>query len=160
MDIFSRFDVVAVNVYPTFNKTGSYIPLKRMEMVKTTFHDTTGRPLYISEFGVSAEDADDYTTEPYLFVARWRTKVVEHQYQRGWAYKNFVSTWANLPYVIGANWFRWANSYGDLSGNDVRNSGLVDDKNQYYVDLTDNVRSVNQQVNAIKRSGSFTLTDI
>ncbi|MCP4711599.1 MAG: hypothetical protein GY869_23520 [Planctomycetes bacterium] len=160
MDIFSRFDVIAINWYPNYNQTSTYHPREWMEIAKATFHDTTGRPLYIAEFGVAAEDADDYSLTPYLTVARWRHKTVEHQYQRGWAYHNLVSTWANLPYIIGANWFKWPNGYGDPPGSDPRNSGLVDDNDQYYVHLTDNMRSINKQIGSISRSGDFSLDSI
>jgi len=160
MDIFSRFDVIAVNWYPSNRQGTTHYSREWMEIVKNTFHDTTGRPLFISEFGIAAEDADDYSNAPYLTVARWRKKTVTHEYQRGWTYVNWVSTWANLPYVIGAKWFIWANAYGDPNGTDVRNSGLVDDNDQYYVHLTDNIRSVNQQINVLSRSGSFSLQDI
>lgn len=160
MDIFSRFDAIAVNWYPDYNQSSTYHPREWMEIVKATFHDTTGRPLYIAEYGVAAEDADDYSAVPYLTVARWREKTVEHQYQRGWAYHNLVSTWANLPYVIGANWFKWPNGYGNPNGSDVRDSGLVDDNDNYYVHLTDNIRSVNKQINSISRSGTFSLDNI
>jgi len=160
MDIFSRFDVIAVNWYPTNRQGTTHYSREWMEIVKNTFHDTTGRPLFISEFGIAAEDADDYSNVPYLTVARWRKKTVTHEYQRGWTYVNWVSTWANLPYVIGAKWFIWANAYGDSNGSDVRNSGLVDDSDQYYVHLTDNMRSVNQQISILSRSGTFSLQDI
>lgn len=160
MDVFNRFDAIAVNLYPTFNQTGTYLPYELMQIVKSTFHDTTGLPLYISEFGVASEDGDNYDTQPYLTVERWRIKTVPFEYQRGWAYRNLVSTWANLPWVIGANWFSWFNGYGIPFGSDVRNSGLVDDYNNYYPHLTNEVRSVNDSVNHILRSPNFTLESI
>lgn len=160
MDIFSRFDVIAVNWYPSNRQGTTHYSREWMDIVKNTFHDTTGRPLFISEFGVAAEDADDYRNSPYLTVARWRKKTVTHEYQRGWTYTNLVSTWANLPYVVGARWFIWANAYGNSNGSDVRNSGIVNDNDQYYVHLADNIRSVNQQINNIDRSSNFLLENI
>lgn len=152
MDIFSRFDVIALNWYPDFNRSRTFQPRAWMEMVQATFFTPTQRPLYIAEFGLAAEDAA-------VPVMRWRPKTVAHQYQRGWAYANLVSTWANLPYVIGANWYQWANGYGD-AGDDPRNSGLVDDAGNFYVPLTDVMRSVNGQVNRLARSGAFSPDDI
>ncbi len=32
-----------------------------------------------SQIWLAAEDADDYSVTPYLTVARWRDKTVEHQ---------------------------------------------------------------------------------
>lgn len=160
MDIFSDFDVIAVNWYPSFNQSGTYHPLEWMQLVKETFHDPTGKPIFISEFGVAAEDGDDFSITPYLFVARWRDKTVPYQYQRGWMYANLLSTWANLPYVIGAQWYSWGNQYGDSPFDDVRNSGLVDDKNNYYFQLTDNVRSINKQLLSIERKDNFSLDQI
>ena len=155
-----RFDIIAVNWYPKNNHSTTYHTKGWAEIVKTTFHDTTGRPIYISEFGLAAEDADTYDTLPYLTVARWRKKTVEYQYQRGWAYQNFISTWANLPFIVGANWYKWANGYASKSKIDARNSGIVDDTDTYYAHLSDNIRSINAQLNTISRSGNFTLDDI
>jgi len=160
MDIFSRFDAIAVNLYPTFNQTGTYLPHEIMGIVKSTFHDTTGLPIYVAEFGVASEDSDNYDVQPYLTIQRWRKKSVSYEYQRGWAYRNLISTWANLPWVVGANWFSWFNQYGNPPGSDVRNSGLVDDNNNYYTQLTNQVRSVNESVTHIFRSPGFSLEDI
>jgi len=160
MDIFRRYDVIAVNLYPTYNQTGTYLPYELMKIIKTTFHDSTGLPLYVAEFGVASEDADNYDTEPYLTLERWRKKSVQFEYQRGWAYRNLISSWANLPWVIGANWFSWFNEYGNPPGSDVRNSGLVDDYNNYYPQLANEIRSVNDRVNNVYRSPDFTLENI
>jgi hypothetical protein len=160
MDLFSRFDAIAVNLYPTVNQNGTYLPYDLMNIVKSTFHDTTGLPIYIGEFGVASEDGDNYDLQPYLTMERWRVKSVPFQYQRGWMYRNLVSTWANLPWVIGANWFSWFNGYGIPHGSDVRNSGLVDDNNNYYPHLANEVRSVNDSINQILRSPNFTLESI
>lgn len=160
MDIFSRFDVIAVNLYPADDQQATFNSRDLLERVKATFHDTTGKPLFIAEFGLAAEDADDFQADPPLIVSRWRDKTVEHQYQRGWGYNNLVATWANLPYVIGARWYKWANGYGSSSHIDPRNSGVVADNDAYYTPLTDNMRSLNGQIDAISRSGDFTLDDI
>ena len=159
MDIFSRFDVIAVNWYPAGHQQATFLSRETIEQVKAAFHDTTSRPLFIAEFGLAAEDADDYSSDPPLIVSRWREKTVEHQYQRGWAYRNLMATWANLPYVIGARWYKWSNGYG-TNQPDPRNSGVVNDNDRYYAPLTDNVRSLNQQINNIERAGSFSLDDI
>jgi hypothetical protein len=159
MDIFGRFDAIGVNLYPNYNNSGTYHPRELLEFVKRYFYDTTGKPLYVAEFGIAAEDADDVVNPPYLIVQRWRPKTVERQDQRGWGYQNLISTWANLPYMIGADWFMWSNGYGE-NGSDPRNSGIVDDRDRYYVPLADNIRSVNARVNRIRRSGSFTLEAI
>ena len=50
--------------------------------------------------------------------------------------------------------------YGNPPGSDVRNSGLVDDNNNYYTQLTNQVRSVNESVTHIFRSPGFSLEDI
>ncbi|WP_339134452.1 MAG: hypothetical protein WGN25_15405 [Candidatus Electrothrix sp. GW3-4] len=159
MDIFNRFDIIAINLYPP-NQSGMYIPREWINILKTTFYTPTAVPIYIAEFGVAGEDADNFTEVPYLMVARWREMTVKTQYQRGWAYKNLVSTWVNLPYIIGANWFKWSNGYGSPKGVDVRNCGIVDDQDTYYRQFTDNIRSVNKQVTSVFRSGTFSVDDI
>jgi len=159
MHIFSRFDIIAVNWYPADTQSTTYPARQWIEIVKSTFHDTTGRPIYVSEFGLAAEDADDFSQPPGLFVARWREKTVEFQYQRGWAYHNFIATWVNLPFIVGANWYKWPNGYGDPQGNDPRNSGIVDDHDHYYNALTDNMRSINGQIQRVERS-SLTLDEV
>ena len=160
MDIFSRFDVIAVNLYPYFNQLSSFYPYWLLKKVKETFYDTTGRPLYISEFGLAAEQANSCKQTPCMTVARWRPNTVKYQFERGWAYHNIMATFANLPFIVGANWFKWANGYGVPPGSDIRNSGLVDDTNHYYADFTDMVRSTNRQISTINRSENFVLEDI
>ena len=159
MDIFNQFDIIAVNLYPP-NQSGTYIPQYWLNATKTILYDTTTTPIYIAEFGVAGEDADNFTHPPYLMVARWREMTVKTQYRRGWAYKNLISTWVNLPYVIGANWFKWSNGYGSPEGTDVRNSGIVDDQDNYYTQFTNNIRSVNKQVGSASRTGIFSVDDI
>ena len=100
---------------------------------------------------MAAEDADHYETQPNLIVSRWREKTTQYQYQRGWAYQNWISTWANLDFIVGANWYKWSNGYGNTEDSDPRNSGIVDDENHYYTGLTDSMRSVNQQLQNIRR---------
>ena len=160
MDLFSRFDVIAVNLYPYFNSLASFYPHWLLKKIKKTFHDSTGKPLYISEFGLAAEDANSCALVPCMEVARWRPNTVRYQYERGWAYHNIMSTFSNLPYIIGANWFKWTNGYGTPPGSDTRNSGMVDDANRYYSDFTNMVRSTNRQISGMNRSESFSLEDI
>ena len=160
MDLFERFDVIAVNIYPVFNQLGAYYPFWLLSEIRSTFHDTTGRPLYIAEFGLAAEDANDCRQKPCMAVRRWRPNTVSFQHERGWTYNNIMATFANLPYVVGANWFKWANGYGIPQGSDIRNSGVVDDFDHYYSDFTDNVRSTNHQIDVMKRSNQFSLQDI
>jgi len=160
MDLFSRFDVISVNLYPDYNQGRTYYPKALLKQLQSTFYEPTGRPIYISEFGIAAEDADNCNEHPCLRVERWRNRTVADQKQRGIGYKNIVSTLANLPYIVGANWFKWSNGYGTPIGSDIRNSGLVDDNDQYYKHFTDSVRKVNDKLQNIYRQETFNLTDI
>ncbi|MGL1931974.1 MAG: hypothetical protein OCC45_09455 [Desulfotalea sp.] len=160
MDLFEDFDVIAVNLYPNYNQLAVYYPYPYLKKIEDTFYKSTNKPLYISEFGLAAEDANSCVKKPCMGVRRWRPNTVQNQYQRGWGYANIVSTFANLPYVIGANWFKWTDGYGKPLGSDVRNSGLVKDDDTFYSPMTDMVRSVNSEMQKIDRKSSFVLEDI
>ena len=153
IDIFSAFDLIAVNAYPTFREAADHYPRSQLEAMRRTFHDTTGRPVIISEFGVAARDAG-------IPVQRWFDRTVNTQSERGEAYRNIATTLANLPWVVGHSWYRWCNAYGEEDAPDPRNSGLVNDQDRYYTNLTDVVREVNAALNAVRRASTFGPDDI
>ena len=153
MDLLSGFDVIAVNAYPSYLNASDHPPRSWLEAMKKTLHDTTGRPVLVSEFGIAARDSG-------VQVGRWHDRTVNTQDERGRGYRNLCATWGNLPWMVGHRWFKWANGYGVPEGSDPRNCGLVDDSDQYYSDLTNWIVRTNIELDRIRRRGSFTLDEI
>lgn len=151
-DILGAFDVIAINAYPVMLHSTDHHPRSHFDAMKALFHDTTGRPLFISEFGIAGLDSG-------VPVRRWDDRTAFTQSERGQGYHNLSATWGNCPWMVGQTWFKWANGYaGD--GSDPRNCGLVDDSDQYYDGLTSRMGATNVALNEIRRSGSFGSAEI
>lgn len=170
LDLFRAYDIIAVNISPHRTGSGDHYVEPSLSVLRDLFYAKTGRPILITEFSVGARDSG---INPML---RWRNRTLDTQAERGAFYKNAVSVFANLPFTVGASWYKWDNSYYRSGGKDhvcptsfqdssspdwdARNSGIVDDHDQPYPAFIDAVRSVNEQVRSIARSSSFSLDSI
>lgn len=170
MDLFSAYDIIAVNLSPHHSGSGDHYLRPSLEVLRDLFHARTSRPLLITEFSVGALDSG------ITPVLRWRHRTLNTQAERGGFYRNAVSVLANLPFTVGASWYKWDNSYYRSDGKDrecprsfldsddpawdARNSGIVDDADRPYEDLADAIREVNAQVRNLARSAQFGLDAI
>ena len=106
--------------------------------MKSTFYDTTNRPIIISEFGVAGEDSG-------IDVARWRPMTVKNQTLRGLSYKNLISSMFSMPWVVGLMVFKWENGYYTADGKpDPRNCGIVNDNNEFYEAYAKAIKETNE----------------
>lgn len=153
----ARFDIIAANLYPhpeNGEAVADYNGRKALEWT-TALNKYSGRPVLIGEFGTASREAG-------LLVRRWRPRTLDTDAQRGESYKKMIYTWYNLPFTVGAHWFRWDNGYGfgDNLMNDPRNCGLIDDHDQPYPDLLKAVREAHRAINDAGRRADFTLDDL
>jgi hypothetical protein len=170
LDLFKAYDIIAVNLSPHRTGSGDHYLQPNLAVLRDLFYAKTGRPVMITEFSVGALDSG---INPVL---RWRTRTLATQAERGAFYRNAVAVLANLPFTIGASWYKWDNSYYRANGKehacpsafddsdapdwDARNSGIVDDHDRPYPALRDAIRTTNDQVRQIERSAGFDLNAI
>ncbi|MGH7950555.1 MAG: GDSL-type esterase/lipase family protein [Limisphaerales bacterium] len=128
----SSVDVISMNLNAAWND-GSF-----PRFYLDTLHALTGKPVYVSEFYMSADqnrtgDKNDSSTFP----------VVATQKERAAGFYNTVEALARLPYVVGADWFQYYDepAHGRGDGEDY-NFGLVDIHDKPYEALTATARSL------------------
>ncbi|MFZ5829774.1 MAG: beta-galactosidase [Planctomycetota bacterium] len=151
-----KYDLVAANFYPKPMNNEDRVDYNARVALEwlTLYHEATGRPIIIGEFGVAARDSDVPS------VARWQSRTLDTQAQRGDAYKKMVYSYYNLPYIVGAHWFRWSNGYTEGGAPTPRNCGLVDDENRPYGEFIRYVEEANAAIGRAGRQASFGLDDL
>ncbi|MGA9450185.1 MAG: hypothetical protein WBW41_02445 [Verrucomicrobiia bacterium] len=122
----SSVDVVSMNLNAAWND-GTF-----PRFYLDTLHALTGKPVYISEFYMAAQqnrsgDKNDSSTFP----------VVTTQKERASGFRNTVEALLRTPYVVGADWFQYYDepTHGRDDGEDY-DFGLVDIHDQPYESLT------------------------
>ena len=126
-------DVVSMNLNAAWND-GTF-PRFYLE----TLHALTGRPIYISEFYMTAKrnrsgDKNDSSTFP----------VVATQSERAAGFRNTLEVLAQTPYVVGADWFQYYDepTHGRFDGENY-DFGLVDIHDRPYEHLTATAQALN-----------------
>ena len=73
-----------------------------------------------------------------------------------------IHTFYNLPFVVGAHWFKWSNGYGfgDNAGKDPRSCGLIDDWNLPYTGLVKAVIETHKAIAKAGRRKDFKIGDL
>ncbi|HEV2329983.1 MAG TPA: hypothetical protein VGY56_14475 [Verrucomicrobiae bacterium] len=104
-----------------------------------TLHALTGKPIYVSEFYMSAEqngtgDKNDSSSFP----------VVDTQDKRAAGFRNTLEALLRTPYVVGADWFQYYDepAHGRFDGENY-DFGLVDIHDQPYGPLTAAAQALN-----------------
>jgi hypothetical protein len=154
---FAKFDICAANLYPHPPDGGHVADCNTREQLAwiEALHRTTGRPVLIGEFGTAARDSG-------VAVARWAPRTLDTDAQRADSYRKMVRTWYRLPFTVGAHWFKWSNGYGygNNTGNDPRNCGLIDDWNRPYETLVEAMRQTHAETERAGRRADHTLDDL
>ncbi len=126
-------DVVSMNLNAAWND-GTF-----PRFYLDTLHALTGKPIIVSEFYMSAVqnrsgDKNDSSTFP----------VVATQKERAASFRNTLEALAQLPYVVGADWFQYYDepTHGRFDGENY-DFGLVDFHDQPYGPLTAAARGLN-----------------
>lgn len=114
-------------------------------------HEQSGQPLIISEYSFHALDGRSGNRNTFGFAAQ-----VLDQQARADGYRLFTTRLARVPYVIGAEWFQWADeppSGRSHDGEDV-NFGIVDVDDRPYEKLVEAIRKTTPQLNALHRASA------
>ncbi|MBL9167416.1 MAG: hypothetical protein JNN07_06710 [Verrucomicrobiales bacterium] len=120
-------DVVSSNLNAAWND-GTF-PRFQLE----TLRDITRKPILVSEFYMAARQNRSRNRNDHGIYP-----VVETQSERAAAAARTLNDLAQLPYVVGADWFQYADepSHGRADGENF-NFGLVDIHNRPYEELTE-----------------------
>lgn len=125
-------DIVTVNVY------GLWSPKTDIEK----FAETAGKPIMVTEFYAKGEDSGMLNDSG----AGW---TVATQKDRGAFYQNFTLDLLESKTSVGWTWFKYAdNDPRDMStdpSNRTSNKGILNDKYDLYVPLTDAMSQLNHQ---------------
>lgn len=126
-------DVVSMNLNAAWND-GTF-----PRFYLDTLHALTGKPIYVSEFYMTAEqngtgNKNDSSSFP----------VVATQAERADGFRNTLEALLRTPYVVGADWFQYSDepTHGRFDGEDY-DFGLVDIHDQPYPLLTAAAHSIN-----------------
>jgi hypothetical protein len=139
LDLYSRYDVVSVNLYPANQEVG----LSEAEQaIYRLAHEKSGRPILVGEWSIPAVDSGLYTG-PQLDWS-WN-EVLETQTQRARQAACVTRDFYDLPFVIGSHWFIW----GDIDNEKRRaNRGLVRADGRPWEELTRALTRINQRIAA------------
>ncbi|MEE9461435.1 MAG: beta-galactosidase [Bacteroidales bacterium] len=143
IDLWSRYDVICVNVYPQ----NLFIGYSKGELeILDWIHEKTGKPLIIGEWSVPAMDSElyDFGKDPYDRPLDWSwPQVMKNQSERGEAYRTCMMQLASKPYMIGAGWFKVL----DVNSTSRRaNRGLINSEHRVYSEMTGAVSSTNNEI--------------
>lgn len=134
LPLFSKYDVIALNRYPRGEKF-SEEDLKVMAEV----YEITRRPILISEWSIGAQEG-------------FSMGEVSNQEERERTYKTCLKQLLELPFVIGAHWFRMTDQIGVKDSQETaRNLGLIDSEYKPYP-LTFSFADFHSQINELRRS--------
>lgn len=103
LDLYKGFDGIAVNIYPS-NSVWGFDKGERQYL--TLLHKLTGKPLMICEWSVPARDSKLYDNPNRLDWSYPQT--VATQQERANQSAKILAELYNMPFVIGAHWFSWA----------------------------------------------------
>jgi len=92
-------------------------------------HEKTGRPVIVTEWGVSATD----TGLPNYWGR------LDTQAERAQAYRNVLRQFWSEKYIVGSHWFSWV----DSTDAEATNWGIVDANDRPYRPLAGAMREVN-----------------
>jgi hypothetical protein len=103
MDLFRAYDGIGVNIYPSNNSAG--LPGFARQVLDTV-HQHTGKPIVIGEWSIPALDSELYENGSKLDWS-WPAAVAT-QAERSQQAAAVTLDYYNIPYLVGAHWFIWA----------------------------------------------------
>lgn len=121
------------------------------DMFREMYEESGKQPIILSEYSFHALDGRSGNRNVVGFAAQ-----VLDQQARADAYRIFTTGLARVPYVVGADWFQWADEPPSgrlMDGEDV-NFGMVDVDDRPYEDLANAVRDVAAGLNGIHKTSS------
>lgn len=136
-------DVISLDVYPTSSE-----PVPSTSFMNQVYAYGK-KPLLLAEFAFRGNDSG-------LPNTKGAGLVVPTQADRALGYKNYTTTLAKLPYVIGFHWFEWFDEPAEGRKLDGENSnyGLVTINDDTYTVLTNQMKTTNPQLNGLHGSST------
>jgi len=138
LDLYSRFDAVAINCYPGNNEPR--IDEWTIDRLRAA-HELTGRPIIIGEWSVPSLDSGLYN-DPDNLDWSW-PQTVETQTDRARQAACVTTEFYNLPFIIGAHWFIW---YDFDSERRKANRGLFTAEDEPYVEVIDELARAHEKI--------------
>jgi hypothetical protein len=129
-------DAQSINYYPSDAKLD--------EAMFRAMHELSGQPVVVTEYSFHSLDNRSGARNTFGFGAQ-----VPDQAARGEGYQLMTSRLARVPFVVGADWFQWADeppSGRDRDGEDVA-FGVVDIDDRAYEPLVEAVRATAPTLN-------------
>lgn len=127
-------DIVSINYY------GSWTP--KQELMKN-WGEWAGKPFMITEFYTKGMDSGMANTTGAGFTVRT-------QLDRGYAYQHFCLGLLQSPYCVGWHWFKYQDNDPAAKGVDPSNidsnKGIINNDYEWYKQLVDKMKQLNQQV--------------
>lgn len=143
IDLWSRYDVICVNMYPQ----NLFIGFSKGELeILDWVHKQTGKPVILGEWSVPAMDSElyDFGRDPFGRPLDWSwPQVMKNQSERGEAYRTCMMQLASRPYMVGAAWFKIFNANSDTRR---ANRGLVNGDHEVYQEMIRTVSSTNMEI--------------
>ncbi len=143
--LYSQYDAVAVNHYPSNNGPG--LSAEAKEELRD-IHERSGRPIIIGEWSVPAVDSGLYD-DPHNLDWSW-PQTLPTQADRARQAACVTIDFYNLPFVIGAHWFIW---YDFDSEQRRANRGLFKASEEPWTEVIDALARAHQKI------GSAVLAD-
>jgi len=143
LDLWGKYDIVCMNIYPDNNKMG--FNEGEIEIMKTLYKGT-GRPVMIGEWSVPAIDSKlyEFGVDSMGRPLDWSwPQVLRTQKERGEAYEICVKQLASLDFMIGAGWYR---TFDVDTTNRRANRGILDKDFKLYRDLTDAMKKAHADI--------------
>ncbi|MDX9881386.1 MAG: beta-galactosidase [Prolixibacteraceae bacterium] len=143
IDLWSRYDIVCINIYPDNNKIG--FNQGEIEIMKKLY-EGTGRPVMIGEWSVPAIDSGlyEFGVDSLGRPLDWSwPQVVRTQKERGEVYNTCIRQLASLDFMVGAGWFI---TFDANTRQRRANRGIMTTNYELYKDLTDIMKESNAAV--------------
>jgi len=143
IDLWSKYDIVCVNIYPE----NLFLGFSKGELeILEWIHKKTDRPIIIGEWSIPAMKSGLYNfgEDPFNRQLDWSwPQVVKNQEERAKAYQTCMKQLASRPYVLGAAWFKVL----DIDSPTRRaNRGLIDGNHQPYSEFIDIFTATNREI--------------
>jgi hypothetical protein len=143
IDLWGRYDIVCMNIYPDNNRIG----FKPGELeIMRNFYEGTGRPVIIGEWSIPAIDSELYGfgDDPHGRSLDWSwPQVLRTQEERGEAYEFCIKQLASLDFIIGAGWFITFDVDTPVRR---ANRGIINSEFRLYRPLAEAMRKANNDV--------------
>lgn len=138
VDLYSCYDAIAVNYYPSNNEPG--LSAEAKERLRDV-HERSGRPIIIGEWSVPAVDSGLYD-DPDNLDWSW-PQTVPTQTDRARQAACVTIDFYNLPFTIGAHWFIWY----DFDSEERRaNRGLFTASDEPWTEVIDALARAHTQI--------------